>query len=1218
MRHNPRITRILFVAFILCFGLSGVALSQEITGSIVGTVKDSNGAAVSGATVTVTDSEKKVVVRTVQSDDEGAYNVRDLPVAIYDVSVEAKGFKKHIESKVQVDVGHRRTLDLTLEAGNIAEVVTVEANPVAVQLTSPSASTVINGDQVRELQINNRNFVSLVTLAPGVTNDLDDLVFTGTNNPETQVVNRTLISVNGSRSTQNTFTVDGADVTDRGSNLTIQAYPSVDSISEFQVLRSLYPAESGRSGGGQINVVTRAGTDGFHGSGFEFVRNERLNANDFQTNRTPGLRSVLGVDDNGKLKRRPFRYNNYGFTVSGPIYVPRFGEGGPAVKKLARTFFFFSEEDRWDIRYPTLGPATVPTAAMKQGIFPVDVCLSASSATNCTSFLPAGTPLATRATVSNVAQQYVTNIWNKIPDPTTPATLSLSYPTRNEAKFRQEIIRIDHTFNDKVSMYYRYEHDKIPTIDADGSIGGRSGLPFVNQMVSDSPGRTHTLQGTYLLNPRVIVEGRFTYGYGAIFTHTTGLIAKDVSPIAVSLPYVSTRDVVPVLSVSGFNSLTGFSNYIDPSSKKDFSGSLTWTRGAHTLKFGALYTRAAKTENALSGTNQGSFSSFSNTVLSVASPACVRANTVTNTTLNNLYQNWACFLLGNNVSFTQSNLDLMIDFRQNNWQAYGQDEWRFRKNLTLSYGVRYSYFGPLIDRNGLLSNFDPSLWNPSAAPQVTGNGDRVSGTGNYCNGIIQNTQNTQTGPAAFNCAPSASPFGNAVYKVSKHDFAPRFGLAWDPFGKGTTSVRAGYGIYYEQIPYSSIELQALNAPYLQTITQSRTSLDQPVPVGSSLPIVAATAASNVRAIQTDFKTPYMQHWSLDFQHTFGEKGNTLVSVGYYGSKGTHLIGYTEINDLPPGYALTKQCASGSNTLQTPGAATVPCQAPGTVFIGTTAATEAILDQIRPFRGYRSLDILTPRFNSNYHALQVFATRRFSGASQINVAYTWSKNLTDNQTSSVSTAPQDANNLKAEYSRAVLDRRHVLSANYIYELPFFSKRHDLAGKVLGGWQVSGIVTYYTGLPFSVANSGYDPSGIGFTPSIHAGGRPYLLCDPNANAPHTVDQWFNGPCFSLQQPAGTTGLSNAVGNTPRGAVDGPPTKRVDFTMTKNIHFSESVRLQLRAEAFNVFNHTNFRNLSVSRAITSQTVCAVGTTVCTGFGTVTSFRDPRIIQLGAKLYF
>jgi hypothetical protein len=503
------------------------------------------------------------------------------------------------------------------------------------------------------------------------------------------------------------------------------------------------------------------------------------------------------------------------------------------------------------------------------------------------------------------------------------------------------------------------------------------------------------------------------------------------------------------------------------------------------------------------------------------------------------------------------------------------------------------------------------LWNPAAAPQVSGAGNRIAGTGNYCNGIIQNAQNIQTGPAAFNCTPTVSPWGNAVYHVSKHDFGPRLGIAWDPFGKGTTSIRTGYGIYHEQIPYSSVELQALNAPYLQTISLTLTSMDQPLPPGSALPVVAAAAAANVRAIQTDFKTPYMQHWSLDFQHQFGIK--TVVTAGYFGSKGTHMIGYTELNDLPPGKALTTQCASGNNTLQTPGVVTSPCQVAGTVF-----TSEAILDQIRPFRGYRSLDILTPRFNSNYHALQVFAQHRFTGASQASLSYTWSKNLTDNQTSSVSAAPQDVGNLHAEYSRAVLDRRHVLSANYIYELPFFRAQKDFVGKVLGGWQVSGIVSYFTGLPFNVALSSYDPAGIGYIPSIHAGGRPSLLCDPNTNAPHTVDQWFNSACYTPQFAAGTTGQSNSPGNAPRGSADGPPTKRFDFTMTKNIQLHEGVSLQLRAEAFNVFNHTNFRNLSVSRALTNNLTCLVGSQVCSGIGSVTTFRDPRIVQLGAKLYF
>jgi len=1199
MRHHLQIaTRTMFLLITLCLCLSGFALGQEITGSINGSVKDGAGAAVAGATITITDVQKKVVVRTATTNNNGEFSAPNLLSAVYDVTIEAPNFKKHAENGVKLDVGQRRTVEITMEPGNIAETVTVTAAQVAVELTTPSTSTVINGNQVRELSINNRNFVQLVTLAPGVTNDLDDLVFTGTNNPDTQVVNRTLISVNGARSTQNTFTVDGADVTDRGSNLTIQAYPSVDSIGEFQVLRSLFPAESGRSGGGQVNVVTRSGGDKFHGAGFEFIRNEAFNANDFLTNRN----KTAGVDpQTGRARRKPFRYNNYGFVIGGPVYVPNFGEGsGRLVSQLDKTFFFFSEEQRHDTRYPTLS-SIVPTAQMKAGIFPVDICLSASSSTNCTSILPAGTALSTRVPVSNVSQQYLSQIWNKIPGPTNLTTLGLDFPTLNIAKFRQEIIRIDHTFTGNLSMFYRFENDKIPTIDADGTIGGRSGLPFVNQTQSNSPGKTHTFQANYLISPNLIFEGRFAYGYGAIYISTTGLLSKEVSPIAVNLPYQSVRDVVPGVTVSGFNGLSGFSNYIDPSSKKNFSGSLTWIKGNHTMKYGGVYSANLKTENALSGTNQGAFSAFNNTVLSVAAPASVRATGVANTAINNLYQSWANFLQGNNVTFTQSKLDLTIDFRQKSAEWFAQDEWKFRRNLTVYYGVRYSYFGPPYDKSGHLSNFVPELWNAASAPQVTGAGNRVLGTGNYCNGLIVNSQNYTTGPAAFACTPTASPFGKYVFEVSKHDLAPRVGLAFDPFGKGTTSIRMGYGMYHDQIPLSSIELQSLNNPYQETTTVALTSLDSPIPAGQSITVVAAATPSNIRGIQPHFKTPYMQQWSLDLQHQFGSK--TWASVGYYGSKGTHLIGTTEYNDLAVGKALSTQCATGSNTLQTPGVVTSVCMVAGTAF----TATPAILDQIRPYRGYRSVNILESRYNSNYHSLQAGAKHQFRPGSEINFAYTWSKNLTDNQTSSVSAAPQDSNNIRAEYGRAVLDRRHVFSMNYIYELPFFLKRDDLASKVLGGWQVSGIGSYYTGLPINVALSSYDPAGLGYIPAITAGGRPSLLCDPNSGGARTVDQWFNTACFTPQTAAGATGVANVPGNAPRGAVDGPPTTRVDFTLAKKVRFGENVSVQLRAEAFNVFNHTNFRGLSTSRALTNTT-----------FGQVITFRDPRIMQFGVKLSF
>jgi hypothetical protein len=250
-----------------------------------------------------------------------------------------------------------------------------------------------------------------------------------------------------------------------------------------------------------------------------------------------------------------------------------------------------------------------------------------------------------------------------------------------------------------------------------------------------------------------------------------------------------------------------------------------------------------------------------------------------------------------------------------------------------------------------------------------------------------------------------------VVDAPKTDFAPRVGLAWDPFKNGDTSVRMGYGIYHDQVLNGTLLQQiGLNPPYQQTCTVTGVNIANPVP-GGNCNVVASTVAPNLRAIQADWKTPYMQHWSVDVQRQVFK--NTLVTVGYYGSKGTNLIGAFEANEIPAGYAISlgaTGCATGAST--TP---TVPCQVAGGAFF--SAAQSNILDQHRPYRGFRSVNIVQPRYNSDYHSLQVFGQHRFSGSSQVNLAYTWSKNLSDNQTDR-STAPQDSFNIKGDYGRAL--------------------------------------------------------------------------------------------------------------------------------------------------------------------------------------------------------
>ncbi|MDQ3686227.1 MAG: carboxypeptidase-like regulatory domain-containing protein, partial [Acidobacteriota bacterium] len=912
-----------------------------------------------------------------------------LPVGNYEITVEAPNFKKYVETGIKLDVNQRRTVDAAVEAGNISETVTVQSDAVAVELSTPTVGNTMSGTQVRELSLNNRNFVQLLALQPGVSSNLDDQVYVGTTNPDGQA-NVVSLSVNGQRSSSNTYSVDGADTTDRGSNLTIQTYPSVDAIGEFRILRSLYPAESGRSGGGQVNVITRSGTRDFHGTLYEFVRNDKLNANTFLNN----ARAPLGLDENGKARRPPLRYNNFGYTVGGPVFIP-----GLYNEDRDKTFFFFSQEFRRTLSFPTL-LATVPTVALRQGVFPVEVCVE---------FTATGTCARRGTQVTNInptAQAYINEIYSGLPEPNS--AFQLFTPARNVFNFRQEIFKIDQNFTDKLTAFYRFQNDTIPTIEPNALFGGGSGIPGVSTTETNSPGRTHAFRATYAANPTLIFEGGYAYSYGAILSQITGKLNRENSPsIQVPLLFEDTTGRIPNITGLGFyasgnanlTSIGGFGPYDNFSTNHSVTLNVTKIIGSHTTKFGALFNRYRKNENALTATNQGSF-------------AFDTAGAPTGaTTLQNQLQRYANFLLGRASSFTQARFDLTADLRASNNEFYAQDEWRARPNLTLYYGLRYSRFTPPYDANNQLTNFDPSRFDPAQAFRVNASGNRIAGTGNPFNGIIANDQNVPPGAIP-------SPFGEAVTNNVKNNFAPRVGLAWDPFGTGKTAIRTGYGVYFDQTLYG-IYLQNLgtNPPFQETATLTTTStsvvrLDNPLAGAVGAP---SAAAQTLRGVSLPFRTPYAQHWSLDLQQQLDSK--TLVTVGYYGSRGTHLLGIVDLNLLPPGFALTQNCVNASG-------ATVPCQTPGQQF--TTAAQELILDQIRPYRGYRAINVVQTRFNSNYHSLQVFAQRRLYFGSQFNLSYTLAKNLTDNQTDR-STAPQNPYDIRADYGRAQLDRRHVFTA-----------------------------------------------------------------------------------------------------------------------------------------------------------------------------------------------
>lgn len=1113
-----RILVLVACVFTICWATAG--FGQDVTGSIIGTVKDVSGAVIPGAMVKVTNLDKNIVIRTLATTSNGDYVATLLPIGSYTVSAEAAGFKRFLQTDITLHVNDKLTIDFTLQVGNVSQEVTVEANPVQVELQTPTAAGLISGTQVRELSLNNRNYEQLVALMPGVSSGASDQLYIGTTNPSGQT-NTVSFSINGSRSSANNWTIDGADNVDRGSNLTLLNYPSVDAIAEFKVLRGLYSAEFGRSASGQVNVITKSGGNEFHGNAYEFFRNDVISANPFFNNA------------NG-IKRPPLRYNNFGYTIGGPVYIP----GHYNVNK-DKTFFFFSQEFRRVITSGTAS-AIVPTAAEKSGVFTSPVCV-ASSGSTCTQ------TASTIPNINPVAAAYLKDIFSKIPGPQNPATHQLFTPLRNKFNHRQELIRIDHVFGPKLSIFGRFLNDTIPTEEPGGLFTG-SPLPGVATTSTDSPGRSWVFRATSTFSPTWLNEVGYAYSYGAIISHPIGSNGSSNSPdIKVPLPFPVTLGRIPDLSISGASGIGGFGPFDDFNRNHNIFDNMTKIWNRHTFKFGFTYHHYQKTENA-GGGNNGSF-----TFASTPRPAGTTS----------FQQGWANFLLGNVFTFTQASVDLTPDIRTHQYEFYFQDEFRVRSNVTLSYGVRYSQFRQPIDKNGFLNNFDPAMYNPAKAPQIDPKtGNIIAGTGDPLNGIVVADKN--------------SPFGSKVTNENNRNIAPRIGLAWDPWGDGKTSIRTGYGISFDAILFGIVEQNIFtNPPFVQSAVISNTRFENPA-AGTA---VVSLSPKRLRGTPRPASTPYVQQWSFDVQREVMR--GLLVDVGYYGSKGTHLLGIVDINTAFPGAVY----------------------AAGLVPIGTpvTSATTPRVNAVRPYLGYNAINAVETWFNSNYHSLQVGVQKRFTGNSVLNFSYTWSKNMTDNQTDR-STAPQNFyNRHDGEYGLGQLDRRHVFTANYVYEFPWMKNQEGVLGHLVGGWEISGITTYNSGTPLTIGTlAGTDPAGLGILGPSAASPRPDMVGNPNANEPHTITQWFNTAAFA-DVPVGAI----RPGNAGRGTIRGPGFGRWDFSVFKNIKVYENFGIQFRTEMFNVFNHTNFNGVNTTLGSSA-------------FGRVTSTRDPRIIQFGLKFNF
>jgi len=1134
-----RASLILFALSLIVMSLTANSAAQELNATLTGTVSDPSGALVPGAAVLVHSEETGADVRTVVTGDAGSFNITNLTAGRYTVTVSNPGFQTYIAKDVILNVAEKHTLNVQLKAGQVSERVEVTAENTAIQTATAEQSGTITGDQVRELALNNRNFEQLILLQPGVANQLPDKVGFG-------LANNTSISVNGARTGANNYTVDGADINDSGSNGTLLNTPSIDAIREFTLERSNYDAAFGRSGGGQVVVATKTGTNQFHGSAYEFNRNNYYNANTFS-----GRASIAAGNPPSSGNTVPIeRYNDFGFTLGGPLFIPKVYH-----PQKNKTYFFWSEEWR-KASTPGTNTINVPSNAELAGSFttPVPVapvgCVTTSG----------GVSTISPSCYSKNAAAYLAAFM--VPNPPNNATgdqLITNYSQLNN--FRQDIIRLDQIVGDKVRIFGRYMQDKVPQ-NSPFSLWGGGNYPGVETTSINAPGRNLVANATITISPKVVNEVEFVNAWGAINADLNGIANSPSfnSQLTNNTIYSDPYGRAPNVSITGLTGLgNGSAPYFERNIDRNIFDNLSMQYGNHTIRTGFTAMWMQKTEN-----GDGGAASF----------------TFNDETANGGNPAFANFLLGQAANYSQQSKDTIPHLRYLNFEAYVQDDWKITRRLTINAGLRYSYFPSPTDSNNTLVNFDPTLYNPANAAVIdptTGAMTGLTVSGNpvnaatYANGLIFPKGNACSAAQAIGPMVTCSPFGSRVNPNSNQNWGPRLGLAYDPFGDGKWAVRSGVGLFYDRTLNGIWEQNAFtNPPLVQTATVNNTPLTSTLNLfdDPSAGTAAGAPLGPTHLVTTGtptFKVPSYFAYNLSVQHAI--MANTVLEVGYVGTKGTHLLGDVDVNQP--------------------------------TLAARAANPTADVNAIRPYLGYGAITARIPAFTSNYNSLQVSLNRRFSRGLTLEVGYTWSKLLTTNPFDR-SLATYNTYDYKQSYGPSTLNTPQMLVVSYVYELPFFRNQRNLVGQLLGGWEISGITTIQSGQSTSVTQGsepfGAFPNGLGM---LSPGDTVQIRADQigDQNGPKTAAEFFNTSAF--------TAAVGHFGTSRPGAVLGPGIQVWDMSLIKNFKFAERVGLQLRLETFNTFNHGNPSGIDTN----------VGDS---NFGAVTSWHDPRNVQIGAKINF
>jgi hypothetical protein len=1169
--------------------------AQTTSASIFGQVKDPQGGVLPGAAVTLTSRTQAYSLNTT-TDNEGRFVFPIVRPDLYALKISMAGFKTLERTNVQVNANDKFSAGIvTLEVGAITEEVSVTGRVTELQATSGERSFTLESQTIENIASNGRQLFNYALLVPGILST--------DNNAGNERGDAESFSVNGQRETSNNVTVDGVANIDTGNNGGNMATTNTEAIGEFKVLTNSYQAEYGRAVGGQIQMVTKSGTQSFHGSGYWFGRRSDWNANTW-TNLRAGAPAPVG---NGKVIEPPAsKRDDYGYTIGGPIYIP--GVFNTDKKKL---FFFWHQEFEKRTNPPSQHTARVPTALERAGDFSQSVDSSGNPfpyIRDYTTGLPCG-PGDTRGcfqdggVTGKIPQDrlYADGLaaLNLFPLPNYTSGGGINYTSQASDSLgpRQDLIRLDFQPTDKWRVTGRYMDTKNNVTQAYGTPwAGNGSYQVPLETLFLNPGYNWMVSTTGILNNTTSLEVSLGTAHNSLNYEMQAQQLYRANSGLTSFPYLYPdavqKDYVPWFQFGGGRTnnaaeyQTDRGPFTNENTTWDVVANLTKIWGPHNAKFGVYYQSSYKP--------QSIFYSFNGAI-----------NFVDNS--SNPYDtglSYANAATGVFNTYNQANRFSEPEWKYKNFEWYGQDNWKVNQRLTLDYGVRFYFMTPQWDVSKVVSNFLPDKYNSADAAQLYTpaivNGVKV--------GLDPATGQTVDARFIGRLTPESNRFNGAyqagqgitdtVQSGNAFKISPRFGFVFDVSGKGMTILRGGFALLYDRPMGNIVFDMGGNAPSV---------LNSGLQWGLLQNLTAAQGDPNptlgMSPTAYDFNPPKVYTWNVGMQHKLPYK--LIFDIAYVGSSSKNLLRHANINAPALGATFAPENQD-------------PTKAPSSV----PGANALPTDFLRPYLGYTDINMYDYTGWANYQSLQTSLQRRFESGLMFSVFYVWSKNLTTNSQDYSGGVPYAGNPDKIrqyDYSYGFADRPQNFVVNFIYQTP--RKAKGALGVIVNDWQISGVYRWSSGIPYAI---NYSIPGIGnanLSGTSNPAARVVLTCDPGSGSSSDPYKQLNTACFGPPQP-GSVGLESA-----RFFVHGPATNNLDLSLSKAFVIYKDVKFEVRLDAFNALNHTqftgvnntvNFRSLS-DPTVTNLPYDANGNLVnINGFGTINGVASPRTLQLVTRLTF